>query len=139
MPGRPSSKKRKKKAGEGEKKNVKRQKKANKCVNCGELGHYMRTCKKTPVPDQPKKKGGRPVSTRPWAKETREKNEKRRADKEAYARQFGTSTSANPPNIGDALSQASYANPPANAPVNAPANAPASTSNNPTASTSTMP
>ncbi|XP_021740410.1 uncharacterized protein LOC110706767 [Chenopodium quinoa] len=60
LPGRPSSKKRKKEAGEDkERKNVKREKVKNKCSNCGGLGHYKNKCPSPPI-DKPKRQPRRP-------------------------------------------------------------------------------
>ncbi|XP_074282621.1 uncharacterized protein LOC141607161 [Silene latifolia] len=86
MPGRPSNKQRRKEAGEGERKTVKRVKKKNKCSNCGQLGHYKITCKNPSVPPkQQSHPGGRPFKTTAWAKQGREKAEERRALKATYA------------------------------------------------------
>ncbi|KAH9608998.1 hypothetical protein KSS87_003080, partial [Heliosperma pusillum] len=96
MPGRPKSKKRRKEPGEddGKGKGVKRAKKSNKCSNCGELGHYKRTCKNpTVAPAQSKSKGGRPKKNTAWVKEARQITEKRKATKEAYMR--ATSSTSN--------------------------------------------
>ncbi|XP_074296575.1 uncharacterized protein LOC141626881 [Silene latifolia] len=79
MPGRPSSKKRRKEPGEGENKFVKRAKKNNKCSRCGALGHNVKTCQNPPAAPKSPKKRGRPPTDSTWVKNARMKATGRRA------------------------------------------------------------
>ncbi|XP_021768868.1 uncharacterized protein LOC110733162 [Chenopodium quinoa] len=71
LPRRPKGKKRIKEPGEGEEANyVQSQKKQIMCKNCGQFGHYQKTCKNPhvpppPPPPPPVNKGGRPKKGAP--------------------------------------------------------------------------
>ncbi|XP_021730792.1 uncharacterized protein LOC110697723 [Chenopodium quinoa] len=82
--GRPKSKKRKLEQGEMGGQNQQVQQPLNRratCKNCGQLGHYDKTCKNPPltpvVVSSPKKEGGRPHLDTNWVKNQR----KRRVEK----------------------------------------------------------
>lgn len=79
QPGRPSKKKRRKEAGEGEEegKFVKRPKRQNNCRKCGGGGHNQKHCQNLTLPPQPAYKGGRPFSTDIWCSNQRKKKERK--------------------------------------------------------------
>ncbi|XP_074313734.1 uncharacterized protein LOC141648926 [Silene latifolia] len=91
LSGRPSHKKRKKEAGEGTSKSVKRPKRQRACGNCGVLGHNTKTCKnptltteknQTQPEHQQQPMVARAKSKSEWSKKVRENIARRKAHKE---------------------------------------------------------
>ncbi|XP_021768504.1 ras-interacting protein RIP3-like [Chenopodium quinoa] len=90
QPRRPKYKKRKLEQGEkgAQSQSVQKPvKRRSTCNNCGQQGHYEKTCKNptvTPLAvSSPKKGGGRPQSDSDWVKEQRKKKNLRALQKES--------------------------------------------------------
>ncbi|XP_021757537.1 uncharacterized protein LOC110722551 [Chenopodium quinoa] len=103
QPGRPKSKKRKLEQGEEGSQNQHVQqpmKRRSTCSNCGQQGHYEKTCKNlivTPIAvSSPKKEGGKPQFDSEWVKEKRKKKEQR-----ALQKQSALGATAGPKSIGN--------------------------------------